>query len=70
MPAEVFGGYELMAGDWLVGWTCTWGDWCAWRRHSSIALAEGEAVDEVDRRLAVEDALDAAGVAFDLAVRA
>jgi hypothetical protein len=64
------GGFDLMSEGQLVGWSCAWNEWYAWRRHSSIAIAEGEDGDEDGRRLAVEDALDEADVAFDLAVRA
>ena len=67
VPDGMGGGYDLMADGHLVGWSCDWGEWNAWRRNSSIVLAEGEDGDEDARRLAVEDALEAAGVAFDVA---
>jgi hypothetical protein len=70
VPAECGGGYDLRAdhpGAELVGWTAAWGEWYAFERLCSAPIATGEADTENARRLAVEEALDAAGVPFDLA---
>lgn len=60
-------GCDLYAAGKLVGWSGPGRSWLIWADGLHPASARGHADTDEARRLAVEDALDEAGVAFDLA---